>query len=170
MLTRVFIIGPTGAGKSTLARALGEKLGARVVSAGGWARAAFPSKQREELATSAVAKLREDPDVAIRWIEERGGLEDGYQVVEGVRNPRDFALLCSPRRDALIFLDAPLAGPASSWEADSLGALIGLVRFYQDTWKLRVRGLSRETSGYFEHYRPVALGDLTAWVLDAPHA
>lgn len=169
MLTRVFIIGPTGAGKSTLAQALGEKLGAHVVSAGGWARAAFPSKQREELATAAVAKLREDPDVAIRWME-REGLEDGYQIVEGVRNPRDFALLCAPRRDAVIFLDAPFAGPASPWEANSLGALSGLVQFYQDTWKLRVRGLSRETSGYFEHYRPVALTDLTAWVLDASHA
>lgn len=170
MLSHVFIIGPTGAGKSTLAHALGTALDAPVVSAGGWARALFPDKSGKALAEAAVQRLREDPDVALHWICERVGCAKGFAVVEGIRNPRDFALLCNPQVDCLIRLTVPAVAPASAWEARGLEALDVVEAFYEDTWRMRTRSLLRTGNRYVSGLaEPVTLDTLTSWVRDAPH-
>ena len=145
MLTRIFIIGHTSAGKSTYARQLAVVLGkCPIVSGGGWVREAFPNvTDPEGLTNAARAALRSNPDRSLAWVGDRPTTST-YQIVEGIRNPRDFAYLCDPLKDIVVFLRAAGDLPATTWEATGVGAIHKLAAFYAETWDTRVLWVQRQ--------------------------
>lgn len=92
----IFIIGPTRAGKTTLAKALAERLQyAEPVSAGAWVRKEADlythGFEEEALLGRLSRRMREqDPDVAIKAIvAELAPLRPKPCIVEGFRDGRD---------------------------------------------------------------------------------
>ncbi len=95
MLT--FVIGASGTGKSTFAADLAQRTRGHVVSAGRWVReAAGPNPDMGTLEATALARLRQDPYFAAKWIEERLKPYDHEGIVEGIRNPTDLLYLARP--------------------------------------------------------------------------
>lgn len=145
MLRRVFVVGHTGVGKSTYARALADALGptATVVSGGGWVREQCPSTFADTLTAYAMGALQEDPDVAIKWVGPRDP-GPGWQIVEGLRNPRDFALLCDPKQDVIVVLSIYV--PATNWERIGSEAVHGTAQFMSLTWGTPLFQLARSST------------------------
>lgn len=143
MLRRIFIVGLSGAGKSTYARNLARILGCGVVSGGGWIRAQYPHAGSLELTQRALNTLAGDPDVAIRWVGPRP--EGDFQIVEGLRNPRDFVHLCDPTRDFAVLLSErePPTSP-DIWESTGVDAIVALLGFYMETWAMQVATVTRD--------------------------
>jgi broad-specificity NMP kinase len=132
VLRRVFVVGATGVGKSTLAKKLAADLGCDVVSAGGWVRAEAGDLPVEDLTLFALDRLREDPDLTLRWVGPRPDAE--YQVIEGVRNPRDLAILLDPKTDVVLVLSLAENHYATEWEEQGIHAILIYMRFVTRTW------------------------------------
>jgi len=82
-----------------------------MAGASAWVRARFPGETSgdraavtEALTRFAIAELRRDPDVSFRHLAAGHDL-DAPLVVEGMRNPYDFARAFDPRRDWAVFLE-----------------------------------------------------------------
>jgi hypothetical protein len=104
---RIFILGASQSGKTTLAKKLVSKLKCLHISAGAWARALCDSDNRDSLEESSSQELRCNPDYAINWINacsSKVNDNDHDIVIEGIRNPRDFHSLWNPNRDVCIFI------------------------------------------------------------------
>lgn len=105
---RIFICGFSRSGKTHLAQLLSESLGLKYTSASGWLKridevraekATDETKQEyiERLTEMSMDILAQDPDVCIDWIGKK------IDIVEGIRNPRDFAHLFDAGEDVLIW-------------------------------------------------------------------
>ncbi|MGE0709992.1 MAG: hypothetical protein AB7N76_25935 [Planctomycetota bacterium] len=112
---RVFVVGASGAAKTPFARLLADALGGVAISASDGVRevlAPIEHLRREdrlafvtEASRRSVEALRRDPDIVVRHLRERlSGLEERPVVLEGFRNPRDFAHLFDWRRDVAVSL------------------------------------------------------------------
>lgn len=163
MLTarRVFVVGHSRAGKSTLAGILAEALECGVVSAGGWARRDHPNLPVGELTEAALRSLREDPDRTLRWVGERP-VGVSHQVIEGVRNPRDLAILCDPTRDTVFLLKSEFEFEhATLWEKFGLDAIREYLEFAKVTWAIDFHLVWRRDDLYtpgIEHLIKIARG------------
>jgi len=108
--TRFFVLGSSNSGKTPFARHLAGALGLPVVSASEWFRANFPpqgSTSRQEHTDALVqfnnTVMGADPDFNLRYLREHHDLNAAC-VIEGFRNPRDFAIEFNARRDRAILL------------------------------------------------------------------
>jgi hypothetical protein len=108
----IFVIGLSKVGKTPLADQLAASFGFTRVSASEWIRSTFvpkdPVNALAEITAASQERLQADPDVCVRFITEKYNVvELGGFVLEGLRNPRDFALLFRPERDFVLFVTHP---------------------------------------------------------------
>jgi hypothetical protein len=127
----VFIVGETKTGKTYLANSLAAK-GLKVISASEWVKQRFvPSPAAREDASTYLLEitdysktvLRDDPDVCVNFIRRTYPIEEGGFIIEGLRNPRDFALLYRPKIDSVIFLHYERGPNTTSFERQGVAAI-----------------------------------------------
>lgn len=101
---KIFVIGNSKSGKSTIANKLGLELGYKVISAGAWVRSAFGEEKptRKEMDDYSCAVLNKNQNICIEYLIEQIGEEENV-IIEGIRNPRDFMFLYQPG-DIVIFI------------------------------------------------------------------
>lgn len=112
---KIFICGLSNTGKTTFAKTLAEKLNEtsispkfKPISASGFVRREFmnkPEALREELEDFGRKSLQKDPNVAVRFLEEETDSFNGNFIIEGIRNPRDFAMVFDPTKDFVVIQD-----------------------------------------------------------------
>jgi adenylate kinase family enzyme len=145
---KVFLIGFSGLGKSPLAQKLMETLPtAHHIRAGEWVRRSVPpGSSVEEMAQFSRDKLRENPDKCLNFIYGNYDLEHCYRngnewpeifILDGIRNPRDFAHLFDPRYDLVVFLGRAGVEAQSSFEANGIAAIWQYVKWLQTENLLR---------------------------------
>jgi len=111
---RTYIVGPSGVGKTPLAKQIVLYEKREHISAGAWSRAAIlqgndsAEQYREKLIAYSRQVLAKDPDHTIAYLTPR---LTPNAIIDGIRNPRDFAHLFDYRRDEVIFIDAQYARP-----------------------------------------------------------
>lgn len=91
----IYVIGPTGSGKSYLARLLAEHLGGRVVEGSSWIRTLTGCWEHgpaaaEMLSRESQEHLRRDPKISLRTLLELTRDQARPVIVVGLRNPVDF--------------------------------------------------------------------------------
>jgi 8-oxo-dGTP pyrophosphatase MutT (NUDIX family) len=131
-MLNVFVLGYTKSGKTTVARGVAERLLLRAVSASGWIRGRVSPDVGTSVAGLTAASLdvlRGDPDACVRWLRAEHDVDGGGLVIDGIRNPRDFALLFRPERDIVIWLDASWSNAATAFEAAGLHGIEEFLRF-----------------------------------------
>ncbi len=110
---KTFILGRSGTGKSPFAQQVAAATGMAHVSASRWVRERFPktrfdydTRQQfvDAITAFSQARLREDPNVCVDFITTNEPIADRV-IIEGIRNPRDFALLFDPKHDEVVLLD-----------------------------------------------------------------
>jgi hypothetical protein len=126
-MSKLFVLGASGAGKTPIARQLADALGVRHVGASAWVRNAFAGMQLDPSFTSAgggspvdrqkvveamtrfsIEELRKNPRACL---DVAGPEMDVPCVVEGMRNPFDFVHAFDWRTDLVVFVhraDNPL--------------------------------------------------------------
>lgn len=134
MLNNIFIIGPTGIGKTTLARNLASEYQYKLIGASEWVRTKFIGNT-EEITKSAIEELVKNPDVCVDFIKKNYPIHLGGFIIEGIRNPRDFAHLFQPN-DIIISLSnfgIPIDGE-TEFEKIGLCSINQMLWFYQSTF------------------------------------
>ncbi|MGC9003630.1 MAG: (d)CMP kinase [bacterium] len=130
---KIAIDGPAGAGKSTLARLLGEKLGIPYVDTGAIYRALALKAKRLEIGAEDEDKLAElAKSLKIEFRKDEKGMRvflDGEDVTEAIRTP-EITRLSSPVskhpkvRSALVELQRKLAENGAVMEGRDIGTVI----------------------------------------------
>lgn len=123
-MSKVFVLGSSGAGKTPIARQLAEALGVRHVAASAWVRNAFADLQLhvdpkftsagaggggtadrqavvEAMTRFSIEELRKNPRACL---DVAGPEMDVPCVVEGMRNPFDFVHAFDWRTDLVVFV------------------------------------------------------------------
>lgn len=109
MARRIYIVGPTGSGKSYLGRRLCDALGATLVEGSSWVRALTgrwdhgPEASRY-LSEVSERELHQDPHVSLRKLIELTADEGQDYVIAGLRNPVDFIGLWERHQGVSILL------------------------------------------------------------------
>jgi len=115
-VTKLFVLGASGAGKTPVARQLADALGVPHIGASQWVRRAFPpvddptqrQQQIEAMTRFSIEELRANPRACLDFIQrEQHDLADAGApcVVEGMRNPFDFVHAFDPRRDLVVMME-----------------------------------------------------------------
>ena len=109
---KVFIIGATKSGKTTLAEKLSKKYDFKHIKASALIRDIFPKnesdfKSKQEF-TEAITKFsldinRKDPYIVSRYLRTSNNLDQNC-IIEGIRNPNDFFELFDIANDKVILL------------------------------------------------------------------
>ena len=109
---KVFIIGATKSGKTTLAEKLSKKYDFKHIKASALIRDIFPKnesdfKSKQEF-TEAITKFsldinRKDPYIVSRYLWTSNNLDQNC-IIEGIRNPNDFFELFDIANDKVILL------------------------------------------------------------------
>lgn len=109
---RIYVLGQSGSGKTPFSKMVGEKLNLPVISAGNWINGRISldkqiSKQKAiDLTTeTSIKELRNDPDVCIDYVVQLLNMVGSDAIIEGIKNPRDFATLFDISKDLVIFLN-----------------------------------------------------------------
>lgn len=135
---KIFIIGYSRSGKTTLAELMAKELGVKYCSASGWLHQMFDvmalcakdeTKQEyiERLTALSLDTLQTDPDVCIRYVRKSQAT-----IIEGIRNPRDFLELFDPITDVVIYCNRyDVQDAATNFEADGLSAIKQIFKFQQ---------------------------------------
>lgn len=112
----IFILGMSKIGKTPLADSLAKRFDMQHVGASEWVRKRFvptnPDTILADITKFSCEELTRDPDVCVDYIKHTSNWRQGGCVIEGIRNPRDFALLFRPECDVVItvyFEKNPLA-------------------------------------------------------------
>lgn len=131
MLTRgnIFIVGQTGCGKTTLAQKIVKSSGGALthVRASAWlgdgASAESSANRAQILTENSIKRLRANPDACVELIRGTHNVSAGGLVIDGIRNPRDFAQLFDARRDQVIVISWPHGGFATEFERSGILAI-----------------------------------------------
>ena len=129
MRSNVYIVGLSKCGKSPLAARLAAALGFAIVPGSEWIKARYvPSEAARvsveayitEITATSLLELAANPDACVDYIRAKYDVAEGGLVVDGLRNPRDFAMLYRPVVDLVLFLDYP-ANPIAPSEFERHG-------------------------------------------------
>jgi hypothetical protein len=137
---KLFVLGPSGAGKTPFARQAAGALGLQHVMASEWVRRLFPAgppyPDRDAFVRAithfSVEELRRRPDACVDYIRRHFDLSRPT-VIEGVRNPHDFVHLFDPRQDRAVFLDHLRSELRRTAFEGGLDVIDGYLRFLQQT-------------------------------------
>ena len=112
----IFVLGLTKTGKTTIAGRVAKKLSYELVSGSTWVKSRYvpppgvvvgsPDYLRD-ITNYSCSQLASNPNVCVDYIHAHHCVEEGFLVIEGLRNPRDFTLLFRPDEDLLILLNYP---------------------------------------------------------------
>jgi len=109
MTRSIYIVGPTGSGKSYLGHRLCEALGTTLVEGSTWVRALtgrwdHGPEASQYLSEVSARELQRDPHVSLRKLIELTADEGQGHVIAGLRNPVDFIGLWERRPGVSILL------------------------------------------------------------------
>lgn len=126
----IFIIGPSRSGKTTLANHL-KVNGYNHIQASKALKNKYPIGTGEEydkyvLRLTKISNkiLQENPDHFIEYIKSN---MIGDNVIEGIRNPRDFCFLYNPVVDKVIITDGVCL---SDFEKLGIEAILAIIKFW----------------------------------------
>lgn len=106
-MVKIFILGTSQSGKTTLAKAICQQLPLQHVSASTWVRKHFHENTQDKqsliasMSAFATQQLKQNPFACIEELKKTYDLNQP-SVIEGVRNPFDFANLFDPSADGVI--------------------------------------------------------------------
>jgi len=109
---KLFILGPSQSGKTTLAKQLAEIYGFEHLSASRWVKQSwqkspedFPDRAAyiQAITAYSLASLHQSPYACIDYIRERLPCSGGI-IVDGIRNPHDFIHLFDWQSDRCLHL------------------------------------------------------------------
>lgn len=102
----IFIVGASDTGKSSLAKFLSERYNIKHIQASKWLRDTYKMEADEmveeytnRITNISIELLKNDPDFFIDKIREQYATTN---IIEGIRNIRDFMVLYNPNTDILI--------------------------------------------------------------------
>lgn len=124
---KIFIIGSSGIGKTTISKNLEKEYGFKYIKASGWL-AEYDTVQENRasyLAEIAKQKLKEDPYSAISYIRKE--LEEN-SIIDGIRNPFDLANLID-NNSIVIYLTKTNSEYKSEFEKEGLIAIKSYLDF-----------------------------------------
>lgn len=103
---RVFVIGKSGIGKTTLSQKVAAKLNMGHVQASWWLKGYFKGDENgpnatQEMTECAISELKKDHLVAVKYLNT---LHLDNVIIDGVRNVIDFAHLFRPNQDMVVFV------------------------------------------------------------------
>ncbi|TSC82432.1 MAG: hypothetical protein G01um101419_588 [Parcubacteria group bacterium Gr01-1014_19] len=146
---KIFVIGMSNSGKTTLAKKIAELYGLECLSASEWVRTASPEfadgpKSDDQVAAMTeftIATLKKNPKITVDFLNDKYDLTKSY-VIEGVRNPGDFIRLFNPVTDYVVFI----TNNNNALKATLFEEGIGVIRKYLDY--LSSNGLLGELGDY----------------------
>jgi hypothetical protein len=159
-MSKVFIIGPTGSGKSYLAQRLSEKTGVQIVEGGHWIRSLtnrwdHGPEAAEFLARESKQALAKDPEAALKAM--RAAIDGKPAIVVGLRNVLDFKGLFEPG-DILVRMTG---NPATEFESTGIAQIAALAPV-KHTLTLGEYG-NPEIKEIADHLRPKSNYVMTDW-------
>lgn len=138
--SNIFLIARTKDGKTTLSKFLVEEFGFSTVSASKWVVSTFlaenpyesdPEEYSRKISAFSLEKLRENPNACLDVVASEPEVLAGHCLIEGVRNPRDFASLFDPRKDFVIRFEVESnKGDYSNFESKGLQAIDAILDWY----------------------------------------
>ncbi len=154
--SNIFLIGTSFVGKTPVGDQIAKALGMRRVGASRWIREQYAGPEkilvngavcdaadmthtkeyREAFVNGITAlsksKLGDNPDACVDYLERIERVQEGGCLIEGIRNPRDFALLFRPEIDLVVFLQNVNRPPMSDFERDGCAVIMQTVRWMKD--------------------------------------
>jgi len=125
----LWIIGLSGSGKSSFARAVNLKLNVEIIETGKWIRAMHhPESETPELTASVCSILDKDSRFFSRKIAEEIKKFE-RSIVVGTRNPTDFVDSFNAKTDAVVFLGLNQFTAKTSFEKSGVDAICAFVDF-----------------------------------------
>lgn len=112
---KIFIIGTTNSGKSTLAKYISNILNAPIISAGAWMKKNYYQAVEETkenytkmLTRTSMGFLQKNPNFFLEKIQDevQKNIYSSVIIIEGIRNPRDFIHLFNPNEDVVILVNS----------------------------------------------------------------
>jgi hypothetical protein len=111
---KIFVVGLPNSGRTTVAKAITEKIGGQYIDAMEWLKRSFRDRkhqeaqpQYEEAYQQFLSVRREiNPNVIISNVRDLLTAYSGYNaVIDGIASPKDFTDLFDYRHDIVIFLN-----------------------------------------------------------------
>lgn len=138
--SNIFLIARTKDGKTTVSKFLAEEFGFSTISASKWVVPAFlcehpyetnPVVYAKKISDFSISKLRDDPDACVKTLSNDSLFQAGHCLVEGIRNPRDLALLFDSRKDFLVRFEVEANKESySDFESKGLLAIDAMLDWY----------------------------------------
>jgi hypothetical protein len=108
-MVKIFLLGTSQSGKTTLAKRICDELSLQHVSASAWVRKNFKKSYEDKqihiqsMTAFAIDQLKHNPFICIQELQTSYDL-NLPSVVEGIRNPFDFVHLFDTRTDCVIWV------------------------------------------------------------------
>lgn len=144
----LWVIGPTGSGKSTWAKEVGSTLDIPLLECGKWAREmAGPTASTEYITNASLTAIKKNNRLFSDKIKEELASRK-ESIVVGSRNPIDFVDNFVPETDAVVFLETGIRRGDTMFEGMGIKAIIAYVKFLYST-----KMLERDCIGFAEPNR-----------------
>jgi hypothetical protein len=124
----IYVVGPTGSGKSFLANLLATSFNGTVVEGSSWIRKLTGCYEHgpeaaQRLAEATRKELSRDPEIALRTLREMTKDTSQFCVISGLRNPTDFSGLWQRRPGLLIVMQGEAC---NTFEREGIATILTL--------------------------------------------